>query len=217
MIRLRFSVRFLLLCTVASAATFYCVVQGNRRRFAEQRLCAIAKPFDPDVNGYSESPIFGENNDLIPLRGLLVDCELADVEQYLAEAKSIEELELEGIAFDAFRLSRVVTKLPNLRRLELRKCVVTADKTTRLRSATLVNLEIRESTFQDDGKVMFEFPDLVSLDIYDSNITSFKQFHSCNAIQDVFIVDSPGAVLSDADRARLPLLRRYLYNGVSHL
>jgi hypothetical protein len=215
--RLRFSVRILLLFTVAIAATFYCVVQGNRRRFAEQKLCTIAKPFDPDVNGYSESMLFGENSDLIPLRGLLVDCELADVEQYLAEAKSIEELELDGIAFDAPRLSRVVAKLPNLRRLELRKCMVTADKTTRLRSETLAYFVIRESTFQGDDKVLFDFPGLVSLDVYGSNVKSFKQFHSCNSIQDIFIVDSPGVILSDADRARLPWLRRYLYNGVSHL
>lgn len=217
MTRLRFSVRILLLLTAGVAAVCYCIAQWRRTRFAEQQLCAIATPFDPDVNGYSTDPIIGNEYSCDPLRGLLVQCELIDVEEYLVEAKSLEELEFEGIAFDASRLSRVIAKLPILRRLELRKCVVTADKTTRLRSATLVNLEIRESTFQDDGKVMFEFPDLVSLDIYDSNITSFKQFHSCNAIQDVFIVDSPGAVLSDADRARLPLLRRYLYNGVSHL
>lgn len=213
MLRFRFSVRVLLALTTVVAAVCLYIAQWNRIRFAEQQLCAIATPFDPNVNGYSEDSLFGVDDNFTPLRGLLVRCELNDVEKYLVDANSLEELEFVGIELDASRLSRVVGELPRLKRLTLRECRIVASKTACLRSATLACIEIGDADFQDHGRMTFDCPALTSLDIYDSSIRSLSAFHACSAIRELFISDSTGVAPVEPERGRFPNLRRYLLNG----
>lgn len=217
MMRFRYSVRILVLLTVIVAAICYHFEQWRRRRFAEEQLCAIATPFDPDVNGYSKDPLFVQDHNCDPLRGLLVRCEFSDVEKHLVDAIFLEELILEGSNIDASRLSKVVATLPNLRKMEITECEIASIETISLRSATLASFVVSGSKFHGKKRILFDFPNLVSLHIADSNLESLNQFYLCKAIQELYVAASPGVMLTDADRAHLPELRRYVCNGVSHL